>query len=357
MKTIIPFMRSSINPMTALPVIVLAIAWFALAQMAEAVSPAPDGGYAGNNTAEGTSALFSLTSGIDNTGLGFQALYHDTTGFYNTGTGFHALFTNTTGAYNTATGLNALLGNTGGRFNTADGANALVHNTTGFYNTGTGWQALFANTTGIQNTGTGVNALTANTTGNYNTATGVNALYRNTTGFGNVAIGDASMINNVDSELNTVVGHAAGANITMTGFGGNIYIGAGAGGSTDEVGFIRIGTPTIKGFPYDTFIAGIFGRGVAMATATLVYADANQKVGTVLVDANGNSVSFKPQAMLDDLLKQQKKIAELEATVDRQQKATEVLTAQLKDQAAQIQRVSAKLEIRAAAKKVALGEK
>ena len=41
------------------------------------VSPPPDGGYAGNNTAEGTSALFSLSSGIDNSGLGFQALYHD----------------------------------------------------------------------------------------------------------------------------------------------------------------------------------------------------------------------------------------------------------------------------------------
>src|SRR6266436_6691314 len=88
MKTMIPFMRSSINPVMALAVIVLAIAWFALGQMAEAVSPAPDGGYAGSNTAEGTSALFSLTSGIDNTGLGFQALFHDTTGFYNTGTGF-----------------------------------------------------------------------------------------------------------------------------------------------------------------------------------------------------------------------------------------------------------------------------
>jgi hypothetical protein len=344
MKTI-PFMRSSISPGIALPIIVLAIAWFALAQMAEAVSPAPDGGYAGNNTAEGTSALFSLTSGIDNTGLGFQALYHDTTGFYNTGIGYRALFSNTIGAYNTATGLNALSSNTGGRFNTAEGVNAVVHNTTGFYNTGTGYQALFSNTTGIQNTGTGVNALTANATGNYNTANGVNALYRNTTGFGNVPIGDASMINNVDSELNTVVGHAAGANITMTGFGGNIYIGAGAGGSSDEVGFIRIGTPTIKGFPYDTYIAGIFGRGVDMATAAMVYADTNQKVGTILVDANGNSVLFKPQAMLDESLKQKKRIAELEATVERQQKGLEVLTAQLKDQAAQIQKVSAQIRV------------
>jgi hypothetical protein len=125
MKTITPFMRSSINPVTALPVIVLAIVWFALGQMAQAVSPAPDGGYVGNNTAEGTSALFSLTSGIDNTGLGFQALYRDTTGFYNTGIGYRALFSNTTGAYNTATGLNALLSNSTGNYNTADGVNAL----------------------------------------------------------------------------------------------------------------------------------------------------------------------------------------------------------------------------------------
>jgi len=54
-----------------------------------AVSPAPDGGYPGNNTAEGTSALFSLTSdGFSDTAVGYQALYSDTTGSYNTATGF-----------------------------------------------------------------------------------------------------------------------------------------------------------------------------------------------------------------------------------------------------------------------------
>ena len=34
----------------------------------QAVTPAPDGGYPGGNTAEGHSALFSLTSGGYNTG-------------------------------------------------------------------------------------------------------------------------------------------------------------------------------------------------------------------------------------------------------------------------------------------------
>ena len=47
--------------------------------------------FSATNTAEGTSALFSLTSGIDNTGLGFQALFHNTTGRYNSGIGYLAL--------------------------------------------------------------------------------------------------------------------------------------------------------------------------------------------------------------------------------------------------------------------------
>src|SRR6516164_3053460 len=81
--------------------------------VADAVSPAPDGGYAGNNTAEGTSALFSLTSGIDNCGLGFQALYSNTTGQQNTGVGTNALLLNAIGIQNTAIGTNALYHNTG----------------------------------------------------------------------------------------------------------------------------------------------------------------------------------------------------------------------------------------------------
>jgi hypothetical protein len=48
-----------------------------------------------------------------------------------------------------------------------------------------------------------------------------------------------------------------------------------------------------------------------------VYVDADQKLGAALVDANGNSVPFKPQAMVEESLKQQKRIAELESTVAR----------------------------------------
>src|ERR1700747_3014084 len=92
--------------------LVFLLVCFAPCQMALAVSPAPDGGYAGNNTAEGTSALFSLTSGADNTAIGFQALFSNTSGTYNSGEGFRALFSNTTGVLNTATGVQALNSNT-----------------------------------------------------------------------------------------------------------------------------------------------------------------------------------------------------------------------------------------------------
>ena len=52
----------------------LALAWFALSPAARAVDPPPDGGYPGDNTAEGDDALFSLTTGSDNTAIGDDAL-------------------------------------------------------------------------------------------------------------------------------------------------------------------------------------------------------------------------------------------------------------------------------------------
>ena len=49
--------------------------------------------------------------------------------------------------------------------------------------------------------------------------------------------------------------------------------------------------------------------------------------------------------LLNEFLKQHKKVQDLETTVAEQQKKMEVLTAQLKEQAAQIQKVNAQLEV------------
>ncbi len=49
--------------------------------------------------------------------------------------------------------------------------------------------------------------------------------------------------------------------------------------------------------------------------------------------------------LLNEFLKEHKKVEELQTTVAQQQKGMEVLTAQLKEQAAQIQKVSNLLEV------------
>jgi len=84
-------------------VFAFALGCFAFSLTAQAVSPAPDGSYPGRNTAEGDSALFSLTTGLDNTAIGSGALFDNTEGDLNTATGAGALAANTTGGNNTAT--------------------------------------------------------------------------------------------------------------------------------------------------------------------------------------------------------------------------------------------------------------
>jgi septal ring factor EnvC (AmiA/AmiB activator) len=58
--------------------------------------------------------------------------------------------------------------------------------------------------------------------------------------------------------------------------------------------------------------------------------------------------------LLNEFLKEHKKVQALEATVAQQQKGMETLSAQLKEQAAQIQKVSAQLEASKPAPQVAL---
>src|SRR5438477_11980063 len=112
-----------------------------VAPAAKALVPAPDGGYPRGNTAEGQSALLSLTSGQFNTAIGYLSLLSDTTSSFNTAIGAGTLLANT-GNENTATGAGALLSNTIGANNAAAGAFALFLNTEGSLNTAVGDRAL-----------------------------------------------------------------------------------------------------------------------------------------------------------------------------------------------------------------------
>src|SRR5215813_13616053 len=93
--------------------ILFALGALTFSQFAQAVVPAPDGGYPGYNTAEGQNALFSRTTALWNTALGAFALYSDTEGNGNTAVGINGLRNNVTGEFNTAVGLNALYFNNG----------------------------------------------------------------------------------------------------------------------------------------------------------------------------------------------------------------------------------------------------
>jgi hypothetical protein len=206
----------------------------------QAVVPPPDGGYPNFTTAEGTNALFSLTTGSANTAVGWYSLWADAEGSFNTATGAGALLFNTsnnntafgaaallfnsTGSGNTAVGTTALLNNVGstvdmpngdpGSFNTAVGFGALTSNTTGSWNTANGAFTLFNNTTGSRNTANGEIAGRSNTTGASNTANGYQALSSNTTGNSNTANGDSALVNNTSGSGNTALGSGAGSNVT-----------------------------------------------------------------------------------------------------------------------------------------------
>ena len=353
---------------------------FGLSTKLLAVVPAPDGGYPGANTAEGDSALFSLTTGASNTAIGFAALGSNTTGDFNTAEGSGALLFNTTGSSNTANGVNTLLHNTTGFQNVSTGVQALFSNTTGFHNAADGFQALFSNSTGNHNTADGDNALVHNTTGNLNTAVGGHALDQNITGSSNVALGFQAGFNitgngNVCVGQN-IVGLAGESNVTRIGNIGStaqangVFVTVGAGGKLGFQVSSRRYKDDIK--PMDKASEGLFAlkpvsfrykqeidparspdfgliaEDVATVNPDLVARDEEGKIVTVRYQAVNTM-------LLNEFLKEHKKveeqqasIAELKSMVAQQKKDFQATAAQQQKQiealTAGLQKVSAQLE-------------
>ena len=413
MKTVIPSV-----------LITFALVCFALVQNTQAVIPSPDGGYPGGNTAEGTKALLSQTTGGYNAAIGWLSLESLTTGSFNTGvgagtlalnngdqntaTGAAALLLNTTGTGNTANGALALLHNDTGSFNTAAGNLALSNNITGTFNSGFGQGALASNTLGTDDTASGAGALFSNTTGSGNTANGFQALNFNNVGSGNTAVGFQALEHNTTGNYNIAVGFQAGLAVT-TG-DNNINIGnLGSSGASNE---IRIGT---QGTQQLTFIAGISDDIQAFGTTVIVtdqgllgvqassarFKDEIKSMGTaseglfalkpvtfhykkeidpqsipqfgllaeevekVNPDLVVRDKQRKPYSvrydqvnamLLNEFLKEHRKVEKLEAKIAKQQKDAEATTTELrkdmetvitrfKEQEARIQRVSDRIEM------------
>jgi hypothetical protein len=99
---------------------------------------------------------------------------------------------------------------------------------------------------------------------------------------------------------------------------------------------------------------GVIAEEVAEVAPDLVFRDKNGDVQTVRFEQIN-------AMLLNEFLKEHKKveaqqatIAELKSTVAQQQKGMEVLTAQIKEQTVQIQKVSARVEVDKPAAKVVL---
>ena len=315
---------------TMLVALLPVLACLAFLPGARAISPAPDGCYFNFTTAEGCDALGSLTTGAGNTALGWRSLFLNSTGSFNTGVGGGALALNN-GSSNTAVGVAALLLNTSGAQNTAVGTNSLVFNDTGSNNTGTGYFSLMNNTSGGSNTANGWEALTANTSGSNNTAIGNQALQSNLSNSDHVAIGSmaGSGITSVDN--NIIIGHHSGVHSVF-------------GQESDRC-----------------FIDNIFGAPVSAATAAVVMIDSDGRLGTATADGHdpggfSSKGSIRPQAIPDAARQAMldRTIENLRATVTQQQQQIAALTAQLKDNATQIQKASDQLEIREPAARVVM---
>jgi endosialidase-like protein len=457
LKTIVSCGR---DPARSLPLrrgfllIPLILVCFALSPQTQAEPLTPDpGSVPFPNTADGTLALSSVTSGIHDSAFGFWSQRFTTTARFctgvgagtlfinnadeNTAVGAGALLSNTSGVNNTACGTFALFTNAGtgaigtGSFNNAVGANSLLFNVDGDSNNALGESALFNNISAAGNTAIGDVALANNDSdgaalGNSNTAVGAGALFSNVDGDSNNAVGFNSLGSNSDGLFNNVVGfdamadnvHGAG-NVAVGDSAGlgvegdfNIYIGAFAGPAPSpspvpESETIRIGDV----FNTGCFIGGIFGVTTGLPDALPVVVDSNGQMGTVVSsarfkdnikpmdksseailslkpvtfhykkdksakpqfglvaeevaavnpdlvvrDRNGEILTVRYEAvnamLLNEFLKEHRTVQDLKSTVARQeeliakqQEGMAVLTAQLKEQGAQIQRVSAQLEV------------
>ena len=385
--------------------IALLIVCLGLAPLAQAVNPPPDGGYPGFNTAEGQNALFSLTTGIWNTAIGAYSLFSDNTGSANTAVGTNALRFNTTGIENTANGVSALYSNTTGSLNTANGYQALIRNTIGTHNTANGVQALHDNYDGTFNTAIGAHALYYNYSGTNNTAVGRLALYNNTfglsntalgasalqsnrTGHSNTALGNSTLVSNETGNRNTALGASAGTGITGNGnvcigwavFGaagesdttrirniGNTPLAAGATVLVDAVGGTKLGylsssrrnKDDIK--PMDNASEAIYClRPVSFRYKPDIDPTGVQQYGLiaenveevnpnlVVRDKEGKAATLRFEAvnamLLNEFLKEHRKVEELKATIAKQEALNALQQKQIEALTVGLQKVSAQIE-------------
>jgi hypothetical protein len=232
----------------------------------------------------------------------------------------------------------------------------------------------------------------SNTEGSFNIGVGFNALGDNTTGGSNVALGINALSGNVAGNNNTAVGAIAGI---LSSGDGNVYIGAGTLGVQGESNhtYVRnIKDTTVSGVNSDTvtldLMTGLLGHlsssgrykenikpmGTASEglyrlkpvtfrykkevdrTQSPTFGLIAEQVAEVNPDLVAHNSQGQPESvhyeqvnamLLNEFLKEHRTVVELKEQIA-------ALTATVKEQSAQIQKVSAELEMSKSTKQVVL---
>ena len=375
-----------------------------------------DNAGASDNTAIGSTAMRENTTGQENTATGSGALSRNTDGDFNMASGANALEVNTHGERNTATGNSAMFSNTVGNRNTASGNAALGENEAGDDNTAIGAAALFESHGNDNTAVGADALFGSGLTGSGNTAVGRHAGVNFTgTDHDNICIGAETVGVAGQSDTIRIGTNLPSGGMNISGIGFTIGSGF-PGGGIQYLQFFGSSISIASGFPTTNgssscFVGGIFnqtptagshsvlvGSNGKLADATLSSRRFKKDIAPIdkmsegilalrpvtfhwkndntnepefglvaedVAEVNLDWITRNPQGeisgvryetipilLLNEFLKEHKKVEDLNSTVALQQKEMQVLTAQLKEQAAQIQKVSAQLEASKPAPKV-----
>ena len=243
-------------------------------------------------------------------------------------------------------------------------------NTIGNYNTATGRASLPSNTTGTNNTADGHFALRKNTTGSFNIALGDDTGSSLTTGSNNIDIGNSGMagdnnkirIGTTGTQTATFIAGISGVTVpagvgVIVGTDGKLGTVVSSERFKDSIKPMNKASEAILALQPVTFRYkheldpartpqfGLVAEEVEKVNPDLVARDERGKPYTVRYEAVN-------AMLLNEFLKEHRGVQDLkgtvakqEATIAQQQRDIQTLTASLKEQASQIQKVSAQIEV------------
>jgi hypothetical protein len=274
---------------------------------------------------------------------------HNNNAVGNSAFGSGALKSNHTGTGNTAIGTLALASNIGGEENTATGIDALS-NSDGIRNTADGAGALQDNTTGIENTAVGFLTLPFNTSGSFNVALGSGAGQFVTTASNVICIGDPGL--NVDNScfIGNIWAQPGGSQAVFVNSNGKLGAQVCSRRFKHDIEPMDSASEALLAFKPVTFR---YNKEIDPAGTTQfgLVAEDVEKVnpGLVIRDKHGEPYSVRYDQvnamLLNEFLKAHRKIEEQEQTISQLKSGMEALTAMVKEQTSQLQRVSAELEL------------